>query len=206
MSCEILACDDAWVVEGEDQSISLWRREHQSSIGLGPWRSRDPHHTRDVENDEQFHNRQRQRLSRQHRKALQHTRLAEELERLRRRSATLETLCGFRECSLVVGAAVTLQAAVRGWILRSDQAIFERCVALFFRWCRTSLARRRFLKARNAARVLQAHVRGRRARATPVGRALAAIASYRQDVAALEMLTLRLTASHCLNTTQVVIE
>lgn len=112
---------------------------------------------------------------------------------LRNRNEVLETLCGMRTHPHVLRAAALLQATARGHLLRQDKHIFDACVAFTHSRARTTLARRRFLRARRASCVLQAAVRGRRVRTSVAGRAIQAYLAARHDVGALETLVLRLT-------------
>ena len=135
-----------------------------------------------------------------------------ELERLRRRNAVMETLCGFVGSSQnVIDSAVSIQAAVRGWILRCDKRIFDRCVSNFLNRCRVVVQRRRFKRARQSALIIQRNVRGFTSRRSSTGRAIQKLLKYKRDAALLERLTLKLasfvyTDGPVLETTQITIE
>lgn len=112
---------------------------------------------------------------------------------LHRRTRVLETLCGLGIHPCVVHAATLLQATVRGRILRRDKQVFDACVTATHARFKVALARRRFLRARRAARTLQAVARGFLLRTSVAGRAVQAYLEARHDVTALEILVLRLT-------------
>ena len=144
--------------------------------------------------DEWHHVAVRRRL---HRIAAQYKRMTDqqkELRTLRARAAVTATLCGFERHPHIVHAAVTVQAAARGWILRRDKRIFDESVAAILRAGRALLARRRVRRTRRAIRTLQSRARGTFARRTPIGRALALVSQHRDEIRQLELLTLRLTS------------
>lgn len=151
------------------------------------------------EDNANFYEKQRKRMKRHQKKcqrAVAHR--AIELEQLKRRNAVMETLCGFGGYSQsVVDSAVSIQAAVRGWMLRCDKRVFDRCVSIFLSRCRMVLQRRRFERARESALTIQSIFRAVTDRKGPTGKAIRAVIKYKKDIALLETLTLKLASLLC---------
>ena len=143
-------------------------------------------------------NKQRARLKRHHKKCVRTTQdrmLTLKLEQLRRRNAVMETLCGFGGHSQnIVDSAISIQAAVRGWILRSDKQIFDRCLLTFLNQCRMVVQRRRFQCCKASVLKIQSSWRAFNFRMSPTGKAIRAVVKYKNDIAVLERLALKLTS------------
>lgn len=116
---------------------------------------------------------------------------AETTQRLVRRNDVLSTVCGFEHHTYVVRAAVAIQAASRGWILRKDKRTFEIAVHVFLKACRRHVYRRRFAAVRRGVVQVQAVARGWRVRASPIGRAVSRIVQYEQECVRHEIMLLR---------------
>lgn len=112
--------------------------------------------------------------------------------RLLRRNRLLATLCGFERWSPVIDAAVRIQSHVRGFLLRRDKRVFDRCVVAFLSQCRMILQRGRYTRIRRATCTIQAYVRGKSARATRCGRMMTRLIESRREIAMLELAILRM--------------
>ena len=116
---------------------------------------------------------------------------AQYVRNLRRQNDVLATLCGIRRTQYVIDNAVRIQASVRGWILRTDKRIFDKCVHTFLRACRTVIQRRRFARYRASCVRVQSVFRGRRVRRATPGRAVQRVLAATRDVSELEMRLLK---------------
>tara|TARA_B100001741_G_scaffold55021_2_gene42768 strand:+ start:102 stop:653 length:552 start_codon:yes stop_codon:yes gene_type:complete len=144
--------------------------------------------------DEIFHTKTRRKMHRNNKKCKLICNLYEEINTLRRENELMSTLCGYKEFAYIIDAAVIIQSAARGWILRHDKHVFDRSINLFLRNCRMYLARKHFKDMKKAAIFLQSHVRGFLIRKLAVGKAVGLVSKYKNEITQLEAVILRLTS------------
>lgn len=150
------------------------------------------------ENDEnELSNSKVKRRMRREKKGGKVALLMKRLQALQCENDLMATLCGFAEHGYIVRAASKIQAATRGWILRKNKRTLDGVASVYIRYCKVFLARRSLMRKKRAILLLQSRARGIFARRTPVARAIACMAQYREDVMKLEVLTLRLTSMIC---------
>jgi hypothetical protein len=144
--------------------------------------------------DDIFNQKIRRKMHRNSKKCRLICDLYEQINVLRKQNELMSTLCGFKEFSYIVNAAVAIQSVVRGWILRKDKYVFERSVDLYLCTCRMFLARKHFKDMKKAVIFIQAYYRGFSTRKLALGKAIKLISQHRNEIVQLELLTLRLTS------------
>lgn len=120
--------------------------------------------------------------------------IAETMRTLHVRNRLLATVCGFSNHPEILRSIVQIQASMRGYLLRKDKEVFDKCVANFISHCRMLVYRTRFVRMKHAIVRMQALCRGRAARNTPLGRAIVRNVEHRQNIEDLEHLVLRISS------------
>ena len=124
--------------------------------------------------------------------ALLDTATHEHVRLLQRRNQVLSTLCGFETWLDVVDAAVRIQSCARGFRLRRDKRVFDRCLSIFLSQCRMIVQRKRYMRWQRAIRTIQACARGVRVRSTRLGRTMQRLMQSRREIVELELTVLRI--------------
>ena len=98
--------------------------------------------------------------------------LIKDVNRLKHDNELRNTLLGIRPNMQMIESAITIQAGVRGWILRCDKRIFDHCVHVFLSRCRIMIQSKKFKRLKTCALKLQAIFRGNSVRKSPAGKAV----------------------------------
>jgi HEPN domain-containing protein len=125
-------------------------------------------------------------------KLQRHEALIEENRSLKHLNEVIMTRCGVREYPRVVNAAVCIQSAVRGLILRRDKAMFDHSLEVLMNASHMFVTRRRFLNCLAAARTISSFWRGEAVRRSPLGNAIRVIRKQRREIISGELRILSL--------------
>lgn len=100
------------------------------------------------------------------------TKLVKEVKQLKHDNELQNTILGIRPNTKMIESAITIQAVVRGWILRYDKKVFDHSVNVFLNKCRIMIQRKKFQRIKSCAIKMQSVARGNKVRKTPAGKAI----------------------------------